>query len=296
MISVVIPTYNRCDAILALLSTIYQQTDASFEVLVIDDSSNDSTVDAIRREYPATIVIENIANSGPAVSRNRGIVASTGNIILGLDSDTTIPDRQLLARIDEFFERRDEIDCVAFRILKPDRVSEDAERWWHPRPVGDYAKRQFFTDYFSGTAYAIRKDSALDAGLYPEHFFMHYEEVLLAWRLIDRGRKILYSPNFVVIHDANPVSNRNLVEVYFKPRNQILLAINCLPVGYAICYVLPRAIYQLCKATGNGHLDKFFRAMRSALHHLPSQIQARRPLQPQTLKHIRELRLRSSES
>jgi len=295
MISVVIPTYNRCDAILGLLSTIYQQTDASFEVLVIDDCSNDSTVDAIRREYPATVVIENIANSGPAVSRNRGIVASTGNIILGLDSDTTIPDKQLLARIEELFERRGEIDCVAFRILKPDRVSEDAERWWHPRPVGDYAKRQFFTDYFSGTAYAIRKDSALDAGLYPEHFFMHYEEVLLAWRLIDRGQKILYSPEFVVIHHANPVSNRNLVEVYFKPRNQLLLAINCLPVGYAICYVLPRAIYQLFKAAGNGHLNEFLRAMRSVLHHLPAQIQLRCPLQPQTLKHIRELRLRSSD-
>jgi GT2 family glycosyltransferase len=290
MISVVIPTYNRCEAVLVLLSTIYTQTGSSFEVLVVDDGSDDATVDEIRRQYPATIILENITNIGPAASRNRGILASSGIIIVGLDSDTSISDTSLFWRIKEFFEQHDGADCAAFRILNPDGVTEDVERWWHPLPVGNYWNVQFLSDYFSGTGYAIRKHAAVGSGLFPEHFFMHYEEVQLAWRLIDRGCKILYVPDLTVIHHVNPVSTRNTVEVFFKPRNQLLLAIGCLPLGAAVYYALPRVFFQFTKAAHRGHLREFFLAMRSASCQMPSLIRTRQPVQRQTIRRMKSLR------
>ena len=55
--------------------------------------------------------------------------------------------------------------------------SEDVDRWLHPLSNERYACRRFSTLYFSGTAYAFRRDAVMAAGLFPEILFMHYEEV-----------------------------------------------------------------------------------------------------------------------
>lgn len=289
MISVVIPSYNRRDGMLALLADLYQQEGAAFEIIVVDDCSPDDSVEAIRREFPAVKVFVNEANAGPAVTRNRGIREATGDLIVGFDSDVTIPDRSLLAKVDACFAKTG-VAGLAFHILKADGKSEDVGRWWHPLPIDGFAERQFLTSYFSGTAYAFRRDAVNAAGLYPELLYMHYEEVELAWRILDDGGSILYCPDLVAVHHANPVSRRNQVEVFLKPRNQILLAASCLPLVEALCYVLPRTGYQFFKACSRGHLVDFLRAMGSAANLFPRQWSLRKPLRRETLGLIRRLR------
>ena len=75
MISVVIPNYNRRDCILALLKDVYLQEGVEFEVIVVDDCSPDNSVEAVRKAFPQETVLVNEKNSGPAVSRNRGVGA-----------------------------------------------------------------------------------------------------------------------------------------------------------------------------------------------------------------------------
>ena len=99
MLSIVIPSYNRRDCILSLLRDVYAQADADFEVIVVDDCSPDDSVPAIRREFPQVHLLVNTVNGGPCVTRNRGILAAKGEFIVGLDSDVTVPDRQLLTKV-----------------------------------------------------------------------------------------------------------------------------------------------------------------------------------------------------
>ena len=99
MLSIIIPSYNRRDLILGLLRDVYAQEAADFEVIVVDDCSPDDSVAAIRREFPQTQVLVNEKNSGPAVARNRGVLAAKGEFIVGFDSDVTIPDKFLLKKI-----------------------------------------------------------------------------------------------------------------------------------------------------------------------------------------------------
>ena len=290
MISVVIPSYNRRDGMLALLADVYRQEGVDFEVIVVDDGSPDDSVEAIRRGFPQVKLLVNEKNGGPAVTRNRGIMAATGEFIVGFDSDVTVPDRLLLKKVVACFGESPSIHGLALHILKPDGQSEDVGRWWHPVPVEEFADRRFFTSYFSGTAYAFRREAVIQARLYPEIFYMHYEEVELAWRILDNGGKILYTPELVSIHHANPVSRRSEVEVFYKPRNQILLAASCLPLGPALAYAVPRTAYQCFKACSKGHFRDFFRAMRSACALFPRQWSLRKPLRTRTLAEIRSLR------
>ena len=106
-------------------------------MIVVDDCSPDDSVEAIRREFPAVRLFVNETNGGPAVTRNRGIREAQGELIVGFDSDVTLPDPWLLAKVAARFQEFPSVDGLALRIFKPDGVSEDVGRWWHPRPIGD---------------------------------------------------------------------------------------------------------------------------------------------------------------
>lgn len=290
MISVVIPSYNRRDCVLALLADLYAQQGVEMEVIVVDDCSPDDSVAAIRREFPQATVMVNEKNGGPAVSRNRGIRAARGEIVVGFDSDVTFPDRLLLSKVLKRFRDHPAVNGLAFRLLKPDGKSEDTPRWWHPVPLESHADKSFLTSYFSGTGYAFRRDALISAGMYPEILYMHYEEVELAFRILDQGGAILHCPEIVVLHHANEVSRRSEVTVFYKPRNQILLAAACLPSLKAVRYVMPRFFFQFGKAFSGGHLKDFARAMKSAFHLLPELLRKRRPLSADTLQRISSLK------
>lgn len=290
MISVVIPSYNRRDGMLALLADLHRQQDVELEIIVVDDCSPDDSVAAIRREFPSVRLMTTDTNAGPSVARNRGIREARGEWVAGFDSDVTIPDRHLLARLVDRFERSAGVDGLALRILAADGRSDDAERWWHPQPWQTHVDRAFFTSYFSGTAYAFRREALLRAGLYPEILYMYYEEVELAWRILDGGGRILYTPDLAVVHHASPTSRRSEGHVFLRPRNQVLVAASCLPWTTAAGYVIPRAAYQCVKAVRRGHLPDFLRAMVSAARLMPRQLERRKPLRSSTLRTIRTLR------
>jgi GT2 family glycosyltransferase len=289
MISVVIPSYNRKDCILRLLEDLRAQQGADFEVIVVDDCSPDDTVEVLRRDFPEITLLVNERNGGPCVSRNRGALAAKGGIIVGFDSDVSVSDVHLLAKVSRAFAEMPSATGLAFRIFEPDGVTDDAPRWWHPLPISTAKDRTFETDYFSGTGYAFRRVPMVAAGLYPAILYMHYEEVELAWRILDQGGSIYYRPDCTVVHHAHSVSRRSEIKVFYKPRNQILLATGCLPFFRALRYALPRTVFQFASACRNGHLLDFWRAMRSALGLLPARLEERKPLSPETIKRISDL-------
>jgi GT2 family glycosyltransferase len=290
MISVVIPAYNRRDSVLALLADLDAQRGVEFEVIVVDDRSTDDTVEAVTARFPGTILLQQEVNGGPAVARNRGVQAARGATIVGFDSDVRLPHTQLLLGVSQRFRALPQVAGFAFRILQADGVTEDAARWWHPVPLQQYATRSFFTSYFSGTAYAFRKSAMLEAGLYPEDLFMHYEEVELAFRILDNGGSIMYAPEFVVHHHEGKVSRRSQVTTFYRPRNQLLLAAGYLPWPRAIAYLAPRVPFQFFKALRHRHLRSYARAMTSACRLLPARLRERRPLKKETLRRMAALK------
>ncbi len=289
MLSIVIPCYNRRDLVLALLRDVYAQEAADFEVIVVDDRSPDDSVEAIRREFPQTRVLVNDKNSGPAVARNRGVLAAKGEFIVGFDSDVTIPDRQLLKKIAEAFQAEPTVACLALRILKPDGHSDDVERWCHPLPLAA-ADHPFLTSYFSGTAYAMRREPMIRAGLYPEIFYMHHEEVELAFRLLDQGDSIRHCPDLSVLHHASPISARGYVETFYHPRNQILLVLLSYPLLRGILHLLPRTAYQCFLALKGGHFKNYTSAIRDGFRLARPIFKIRKPLKTSTFKEISTLR------
>ena len=85
-ISVIIPTYNRCELLKRALLSVFSQTLLPTEVVVIDDGSTDGTNAMICAEFPEVIYYRQ-ENLGVSSARNLGIQHTTGDWLAFLDSD-----------------------------------------------------------------------------------------------------------------------------------------------------------------------------------------------------------------
>lgn len=87
LISVIIPTYNASLYVSQCLETVLAQSYTNLEVIVVDDGSEDDTVQLVKR-YPVKLIQQE--NQGAAAARNAGIIAATGEYIHFMDVDDLI--------------------------------------------------------------------------------------------------------------------------------------------------------------------------------------------------------------
>ena len=85
-ISVVIPSYNRAHTLQRALQSVFDQSSAVDEVILVDDGSTDDSATMVARDFPGVIVIRQ-PNAGVSAARNKGIEAAQYNWIALLDSD-----------------------------------------------------------------------------------------------------------------------------------------------------------------------------------------------------------------
>ncbi len=101
-VSVIIPTYNHRDFVLEALSSVFGQTYSRYEIIVVNDGSEDDTA-AILAPSIASGKIRYFEqpNSGQAAARNRGISEAGGEFIALLDDDDLWPSDKLQWQVDE---------------------------------------------------------------------------------------------------------------------------------------------------------------------------------------------------
>jgi len=93
-ISVIIPTYNRPDFLKKAIDSVLAQTHAYFELIVVDDGSDDDTAGLVTG-YNREIVFIQQENKGPAAARNTGIRAARYDMLAFLDSDDRFVENKL---------------------------------------------------------------------------------------------------------------------------------------------------------------------------------------------------------
>jgi glycosyltransferase involved in cell wall biosynthesis len=87
LVSVVIPTFNRCGFVCEAVASVCAQRDVQYEIIVVDDGSTDGTVAVLQRQFGERVEVMQTANRGVAAARNCGVAASRGELIAFLDSD-----------------------------------------------------------------------------------------------------------------------------------------------------------------------------------------------------------------
>ena len=101
-VSIVIPAYNEERYLSLCLESIAAQTTAPYEVIVVDNNSQDATA-ALARSYPFVRVVSE-AQQGIVYARNAGFNAVSGDIIARIDADTILP-ADWVAQITAFYDQ-----------------------------------------------------------------------------------------------------------------------------------------------------------------------------------------------
>ncbi|SMG16544.1 glycosyltransferase family 2 protein [Dethiosulfovibrio salsuginis] len=119
MISIIIPTHNSERFLLNTIKSLQMQTDQNFEIVFVDDNSNDSTLHLIKefklKNKEKVQILASPQNIGPGGARNLGIKSAKGEFILFLDSDDTLTSNAI-EKLNKIIATKP-IDCLFFDAL-----------------------------------------------------------------------------------------------------------------------------------------------------------------------------------
>ncbi|MGD9971906.1 MAG: glycosyltransferase family 2 protein, partial [Desulfatirhabdiaceae bacterium] len=115
VVSVIIPTFNRCEWVREAIDSVLAQTFQTVELIVVDDGSTDKTYDMLMTCGDSIKVIRQ-SNRGVSAARNQGIVQSTGQYIALLDSDDLWLPRKIEIQVDFFLTNPEALICQTDEI------------------------------------------------------------------------------------------------------------------------------------------------------------------------------------
>ena len=118
-VSIIIPLYNAEAYIERCLCSVVGQSHRDLEVIVVDDASADASVERVRKfmvSHPGVRLIEHKTNQGSMFSRRDGYEVATGDFVMFVDADDTLPDDAVKKLID--IEKETDADIIVGTIAK----------------------------------------------------------------------------------------------------------------------------------------------------------------------------------
>jgi N-acetylglucosaminyl-diphospho-decaprenol L-rhamnosyltransferase len=219
-LSIVIVSFNAREHLERCLESLLANPPAvSHEIVVVDNNSSDGSAAAAERS--GVRVIRSAANVGFAAGNNIGIRASTGEVLLLLNSDTIVP----AGAIDRLLHRLAQEPDVAVigprlvdgngraelsfgRTLTPLNEWRQGQLVWGlanndqavVRKVEAMTHQEQRPDWVTGACLLVRRADAEAVGLLDERFFMYTEDVDFCASIRARGRQILFTPEIEIVH------------------------------------------------------------------------------------------------
>ena len=214
-IAVVIVSYNVCQLLDECLKSVKKALEGvDGEIYVVDNRSQDHTVELLQPRYPDVHFIKNEENVGFARANNQAIRQSQSEYVLLLNPDTVVYDQTIKGCL-AFMDAHPEAGGAGVRMLTREGQPAPESRRAIPTPWVSMLKMLGFTkryymshlswdepgriEVISG-AYCLLRRKAIDqVGLLDEDFFMYGEDIDLSYRLLKGGWQNWFLP-FDIIH------------------------------------------------------------------------------------------------
>src|SRR5919199_2876382 len=168
LISVIIPVYNGEKTIRETLESLLNQTFTDFEVLVINDGSQDATLDIVSSIKDPRFKVFSYPNAGPSASRNRGVAMASGEYISFLDADDLWTPDKLEAQLKALQTHPE----AALAYSWTDFINESNQflrRGSYINVTGDVYKHLLLTDFLeNGSNPLVRKKALEEVGEFDE--------------------------------------------------------------------------------------------------------------------------------
>ncbi len=240
-VSIVIPNWNGLHLLPTCLDSLRRQTFRDFEILVVDNASEDGSVELLEMKYPEVEVIRLERNRFFSGAVNLGVERSNSEIVVLLNNDTEVEPQwlgELITALDEnpkagmaaskmlLLDRRDVLNSAG-DCYRRDGVPGNRGVW--ERDEGQYDAATVVFGACAGAA-AYRREMLEEIGLLDEDFVAYCEDVDLNFRAQLAGYRCVFVPKARVYHRLSATGGGPLAS-YLCGRNFINVIVKDMPTG-----------------------------------------------------------------
>ncbi|ATO45700.1 hypothetical protein C5L30_001300 [Companilactobacillus farciminis] len=234
LVSIIVPSYNSEEYISKCIDSLLKQSFTNFEIIAIDDGSQDDTFNKLKNysKKDSRIKCVREKNSGRSVARNNGLSKSSGKYVTFVDSDDYVSSEYLAHLIDGITSNTEiaMIDIIPVNDegmilnnrkhyasnISISRCKESIRRVLHQKPDNEICGKLFKRELFENLEFPIGKI---------------YEDLYMTFALMCKAKKISFvdSPDYFYVQRSNNTmnsdfnkKNMDILEMGEKARKTIL--------------------------------------------------------------------------
>ena len=295
---VIIVNFNGKEFINRCLESLQSQVFLNFKTVVVDNCSDDRSVDGLEERFPGVEVMRLQENMGFAAANNYAIKKAEDFQWVALLNPDAIAEPDWLANLHIAAEKKPQYSFFGSKLIKESSSGQlDGTgdiyhlcglAWRRDHGATEKQTSRLAEEIFSPCAAAAmyRRDIVLEVGGFDERFFCYFEDIDLAFRLRLLGHRCLYVPNAKVGHFGSAIAGRGSdFAVYHGHRNMVWAYLKNMP-SELLWRGLPQHILvnlaSLIWFSLHGQAGPIFRAKMDALLGLRQTIKQRKSIQKNT--------------
>jgi len=237
LISIISINYNQSKVTLDFLKSLESLTYPNYEVIVVDNASPNDRPDLITEKFPHVSLIKSSKNLGFAGGNNIGILHSKGEYLFFINNDTEVHPNCLEPLVEVFYAHPN-VGMVSPKIIfhqkKDERIMQYAggSKLNYTTGVGAFFgygeidQNQYqsaYTEIIHGAAVMVPRKLIEKIGVWPDLYFLYYEEIDWSEHFKNAGYKLYYESTSEIYHkESMSIGKATPLRVLYMNRNRAL--------------------------------------------------------------------------
>lgn len=227
-VSVIIVNYNGSHHLVNCLDSLKATDYPSFDLILVDNSSTDNSLQIVEDGFPDCKVIRFKENMGFSIANNIAAKGADGEYLAFLNNDTKVTPSWLTELV-KVIEAEPTIAIAQSSLLKfAGDIDSNGDfitrfgRTYNSKKNGFKDPREILSA--RGAAMIIRKSTFEELGGFDEDYFVSFEDVEIGWRAWIVGYKVVLVPSSVVYHEGgSTLSTMSSMITFHGLKNQLSL-------------------------------------------------------------------------
>ena len=237
LVSIILVNYNGKNYLQKCIESILSNEYKEYEIILVDNNSNDKSVQMVIEKFPKVKIIKLEKNYGFAEPNNIGAKLANGDLFYFLNNDTTLCDFSISELVKVILEP--EIAICQSLLLKPDGKIDSSGDFFTTKGFAYSSTKETsqIRPILSarGASMMVKKEIFWKLGGFDKKFFASFEDVDLGWRAWVSGYKVVLAPKSIVYHTGGQTGKKlNSLIRFHGVKNTLVLCIANFEMSYAV--------------------------------------------------------------